>query len=140
MTITMSTPRGIDPQNFIYVRNASTLAIPVVAGAQNYVLISWVKPPTQGNALIESIGTDQHDNSIYTWVIDGNTMPFSGAARVGSIQNPYVFQDPVICQNSVFLYITNNNLIAYPNNGVDPADAIPYRGVIHRTMGITVGI
>ena len=130
MTITMSTPRGIDPQNFIYVRNASTLAIPVVAGDSE--LRSHLVGKTsaiQGNALIESIGTDQHDNSIYTWVIDGNTMPFSGAARVGSIQNPYVFQDPVICQNSVFLYITNNNLIAYPNNGVDPADAIPYEGL-----------
>jgi hypothetical protein len=129
MTISYSAPRGIDPENFIYVRNASTLAIPIVAGAQNYTLISWVKDPSQGNALIEAIGTDQHDNSIYTWVIDGTTMPFSGSARVGSIQQPYEFLDPIICQQSVLLYITNNNSIAYPNNGVDPADAIPYEGL-----------
>jgi len=129
MTISMSTPRGVDPENFIYVRNASTLANPVIAGAQNYVIISWVKDPSQGNALIESMGTDQHDNSLYTWVIDGTTMPFSGAARVGSIAEPYVFKDPIICQQLVLLYITNNNAIAYPNNGADPADLIPYEGI-----------
>lgn len=130
MTIRFEKAEGVLGGDFIYERKSSSLANPVVAGASNTLLLQWVKSAARGDALLIAVGTDQHDNSIYTWIVDGVTLPISGSARVGSIHDPFVFPDPVRVQSSVALYITNNNSVAYPNNGLDPSDQIPYEGVM----------
>jgi len=130
MTIKFEKSEGVIGGDFIYERKSSSLANPIAASTSNNLLLAWIKPPTRGDALLIAAGTDQHDNSVYTWVVDGTTLPISGAARVGSIHDPFVFPDPIRVQTSVLLYITNNNTVAYPNNGLDPSDQIPYEGVL----------
>jgi hypothetical protein len=130
MTIHFGKAEGVVGGDFIYERKASTMAFPVPPNTTNYILISWAKPLTRGDALITAIGTDQHDNSSYTWVVDGVTLPVSGTARAGSIFEPFVFPNPVRVKSSVVLYVTNNNAVAYPNNGLNPSDQIPYEGVM----------
>lgn len=130
MTIKFEKAEGVIGGDFIYERKSSSLASPITAASSNNLLMAWIKPPTRGDALLIAVGTDQHDNSVYTWVVDGTTLPISGAARVGSIHDPFVFPDPIRVQTSVILYITNNNTVAYPNNGLDPSDQIPYEGVM----------
>lgn len=130
MSITFEKGAGSLGGELIYERVASTLADPIIAGAQNKKLIMWKKPATRGDALLVAVGTDQHDNSSYRWVVDGVALPISGASRVGSVTDPFYFPVPLRIRFSVFLYITNNNLVAYPNNGLDPANQIPYEGVM----------
>jgi hypothetical protein len=130
MAIRFEKSEGIADGDFIYERKSSTLANPVPASASRYLLLSWSKPLTRGDALLTAVGTDQHDNSAYTWVVDGITLPISGVARVGSVHSPFVFPDPIRVKTNVILYVTNNNLVAYPNNGLDPSDQIPYEGVM----------
>lgn len=130
MTITFGKSTGIVAGDLIYERFASSLANPVTAGEQNRVLISWVKTTTRGDALILALGTDQHDNSLYSWVVDGVPLSTSGAVRVGSVTDPFYFPVPIRVKSSVMLYVTNNNGVAYPNAGLDPANQIPYEGVM----------
>jgi hypothetical protein len=130
MTITFGKSTGIIAGDLIYERAASSLALPVNPAEQNHLTISWIKPVTRGDALLLGVGTDQHDNSLYSWVVDGVVLPISGAVRVGSVTDPFYFPVPIRVKSSVLLYITNNNAVAYPNNGIDPADQIPYEGVM----------
>jgi hypothetical protein len=118
------------PSNFVYERKASTLAVPVPAAAVGYKLIDWTNPyyPTK-QLILEAIGTDQHDNSVYTWVIDGVVLDCSGPARIGSVTEPYQFKSEVRVSNSIVLLIDNNNGVGYPNAGINPIDATPYEGV-----------
>jgi hypothetical protein len=130
MAIKIGKLEGVVGGDFIYERKSSSLSSPVPANTTNYLLLLWIKPLTRGDALLTAVGTDQHDNSIYTWVVDGVTLPISGSARVGSIHDPFVFPDPIRVQSSVILYITNKNGVAYPNNGLELSDSIPYEGVM----------
>jgi hypothetical protein len=132
MTIILgNTPSNtILPSDMIYERTASTLGAPVPAGSKLYQLFSWSKSPTRGNVLLLGLGNDQHDNSYYQWVVDGTILPISGAARVGSITQPYIFPIPIIVKSSVQLYVTNSNAVNYPNNGLDPASQVPYECVM----------
>jgi hypothetical protein len=130
MTIKIGNAVGVQNGDFIYERRSSTLANPVPANTTSYLLLAWSKSLTRGDALITAIGTDQHDNSVYTWVVDGVTLPVSGAARVGSIFQPFILPDPIRVKTNVLLYVTNNNAVAYPNNGLDPADQMPYECVM----------
>ena len=130
MTIRFGKSEGVIGGDFLYERKSSSLANPVPPGAAKYILLSWSKPLTRGDALLTAVGTDQHDNSVYTWVVDGVTLPISGAARVGSIHDPFKFPDPIRVKSSVMLFIANNNAVAYPNNGLNPSDQIPYEGVM----------
>jgi len=79
---------GYKSSDLVYERVASTLAAPVPAGASDYVLINWTVPNTRKGILLTSVGTDQHDNTRYTWVVDGVILPISGSARAGSILQP----------------------------------------------------
>jgi len=130
MAIRFEKSEGVVGGDFVYERKASSLSNPVPPSTTNYMLLSWAKPLTRGDALLTAVGTDQHDNSSYTWVVDGVTLPISGSARVGSIHDPFVFPTPIRFKMSVLLYVTNNNTVAYPNNGLDPADQMPYEGVM----------
>ena len=130
MTIRFGKSEGVVGGDFIYERRASSLAFPVPPVTTNFLLLSWAKPLTRGDALLTAVGTDQHDNSSYTWVVDGTTLPISGSARVGSIYDPFIFPDAVRVKSSVVLYVTNNNAVPYPNNGLNPSDQIPYEGVM----------
>ena len=130
MAIRLEKSEGVVGGDFIYERKSSTLANPVPANTTNHPLLTWTKSLTSGDALLTAVGTDQHDNSIYTWVVDGVTLPISGAARVGSVHDPFIFPDPVRVKASVILYVTNNNAVAYPNNGLNPSDQMPYEGVM----------
>ncbi len=130
MTIRFEKSESIPNGDFVYERRSSTLANPVPANTTNYLLLTYAKPLTRGDLLLTAVGTDQHDNSIYTWVVDGVTLPISGAARAGSIFQPFVLPDPVRVKTNVILYVTNNNGVAYPNNGLDPADQMPYECVM----------
>ncbi|HPE06176.1 MAG TPA: hypothetical protein PLW50_00445 [Smithellaceae bacterium] len=129
MTISFQSTKGVLNGDFVYERAASTLAVPVKAAAQNYLLLSYAKPTTRGDLLLTALGTDQHDNSLYTWKVDGVTLPISGSARVGSIHSPFQLPIPIRVKTNVQLYVTNNNAVAYPNNGLEPSDAMPYEGV-----------
>jgi len=120
---------GYKSSDLVYERVASTLAAPVPAGASDYVLINWTVPNTRKGILLTSVGTDQHDNTRYTWVVDGVILPISGSARAGSILQPYVFGSPIRVVSSIVLRITNNNAVAYPNPGNHPSDSVPYEGV-----------
>ena len=93
------------------------------------ILLQWVKDPTRGDMILLGVGTDQHDNSYYTWTVDGNVLPISGTSRVGSITNPFYFPIPIRVQSSIVLTVTNNNTVAYPNNGIDPTSQVPYECV-----------
>ena len=118
------------PSNFVYERRASSLAVPVPANTIGYKLFDWTNPyyPTK-QLILEAIGTDQHDNSKYTWIIDGVVLETSGSARVGTVTLPYAFKSEIRVSNSMVLQIDNNNGVGYPNAGINPIDATPYEGV-----------
>ena len=122
--------------SLFYERRASTLANPVPAGATDYQLFYYEKTvniPLQ----IVSLGTDQHDNSVYKWYIDGNLVAsISGAAAVGSILKPYVFPRPIRVDQSIELKIDNLNGKAYPNDtGLTHVDRVPYECVVSGVWG-----
>jgi hypothetical protein len=118
------------PSNLVYERRASSLTSPVPANTVGYKLIDWTNPfyPSR-DLILEGVGTDQHDNSNYTWIMDGTTVPISGVGRVGSITNPFMFKSEIRVSNSIVLLIDNNNGVGYPNAGINPIDATPYEGV-----------
>ena len=67
MTIPNSSP-GILAGDLVYERAASSLASPIVAGAQDTILLSWAKDPTRGNMLL--LGS-QDGSSTTTVTTDG---------------------------------------------------------------------
>ena len=122
---------GMLADDLIYQRQASTLANPVPAGASEFLFINFTDPSSHENGmLLYAVGSDQHDNSVYEWVVDGITLPVSGTAKPGGIYDPLIFPEPIRVTQSVVLYVTNNNASAYPNSGINPGDQIPYEGVI----------
>lgn len=127
----------LSPTDIVYIREASSLSSPVSAGAIDYVLIDWVNPNYPSRSLhITELGTDQHDNSVYKWMIDGYNLPLSGRAAAGTIMKPFVFKDPIVVLESIQLLITNNNGVDYPNSsGSGLLDKIPYEGVVVGNWG-----
>lgn len=121
---------GIPPSTFVYERRSSSLSDPVPAQTSGFVLLRWEKPQEYTHFLLYSVGTDQHMSSNYTWVVDGTSLPISGPARVGSIDNPYVFPEPLMVSGNIKLYIENANLVSFPNTGTNPEDEFPYECVI----------
>ena len=122
---------GIPPGNFVYERRASTIADPVPALTTNYRLLYWNKPTDRDKFLLYGLGSDQHLNSTYTWVVDGVTLPISGDARVGSIESPYFFPEPILVTSTVILYVTNSGAVAYPRvDAADPDAEYPYECLI----------
>jgi hypothetical protein len=120
---------GMIPDDLFYWRQASTLANPVPALTSNFVLISY-DLPTDRELLVYAIGSDQHDSSVYEWVVDGVTLPVSGTAKPGGIYDPLIFPEPIRATYNVTLLVTNNGASAYPNSSGAPGDQIPYEGVI----------
>lgn len=114
------TALGIPPGNFVYERRASTISSPVPNNTSGYLLLRWTKPSNRDHFLLYGIGTDQHLNSYYEWIIDGVVLPISGEARVGAPENPYVFPEPIYVSGTIVLKVSNNNAVAYPR--VDPSD------------------
>lgn len=112
--------KGIPPGNFVYERRASTIAEPVGSGVSRYMLLHWQKPRDRGVFLLYGVGSDQHLDSIYTWVVDNVELPISGAARVGTPEKPYIFPEPLLVSGTIIMYVTNNTGGAYPR--VDPTD------------------
>jgi hypothetical protein len=121
----------ISPTDLVYVRKASTLTDPVPAGASDFALISWENPNYPSRRLIlEALGTDQHDNSAYKWIIDGYELSISGPAAVGSVTNPMKLDSQITVSQSIKLLITNTNGVDYPNTvGSLLLDRVPYEGV-----------
>ena len=78
------TVMGIPPGNFVYERRSSTISEPVPALTSGYRLLYFQKPSHRERFLLYGVGTDQHTESDYTWVVDDVTLPISGAARVGT--------------------------------------------------------
>lgn len=117
--------------SLFYERMASTLATPVPANAMGYSLFYYDKQDTRPLQIV-SIGTDQHDNSVYHWYIDGVRIDsISGPAAIGSIYAPYRFPHPVRVNRSIELKIDNLNGKAYPNSTATvSADRMPYECVI----------
>lgn len=121
---------GIPPKNFVYERRSSTLTNPIAAATSGNVLLRWTVPSNRDHLLLYGIGTDQHLNSTYTWTVDGVELPISGVARVGTPEQPYMFPEPIYVSGIIILYITNDNLVAYPNTGNLPDDEYPYECLI----------
>lgn len=121
---------AIEPTDFVYERRASTLEDPVPAGAKKYPLIEWTDPEKLGKPFyLVALGSDQHDNSYYHWIVDDRELPISGEARAGGIYDPLVLPRPIIVRRHIKLLIDNNNSVPYPNDGTEPSDPIPYEGV-----------
>jgi len=128
--MTIYTTDGIPPINFVYERRSSTISDPVPSGASGYVLLRWDVPESRDHLLLYGIGSDQHLNSTYTWVIDGVTLPVSGEARVGTPEQPYMFPEPIFVSGNITLYINNDNAVGYPNVGGNPDDEYSYECLI----------
>jgi hypothetical protein len=123
---------GIPPGNFVYERRSSTITDPIPALTTNYTLLYWMKPTNRDRFLLYGIGSDQHQNSEYTWVIDGVTLPISGVARVGTPEKPYVFPEPIVVSSSIIMYVSNNGVVGYPRvDASDPDAEYPYECLIY---------
>jgi len=130
--LSFGTKVGMDINDLVYERNASTLTNPVPAGAKKYELLAWNAPETTRRVfLLYGIGSDQHDNSYYYWIFDDTDIPqISGAARVGSIFEPLIFPQPIKIRKNIKLQVDNNNNVPYPNDsGSHPSDIVPYEGM-----------
>ena len=122
--------RRIIPQNFVYERRSSTIGTPVPASTSGYLLLEWFVPKDK-IAIIYAVGNDQHASSTYTWTFDNYNLPISGPARVGSIEHPYVFPEPISVSSVIRMYLENGNAITIPNvTGVVQAET-PYECVMH---------
>jgi hypothetical protein len=118
--------------SLFYERVASTLAKPVPANTEGYTLFRFEK--TDPRPLrITSLGTSQHDNVVYHWIIDGSEFKaISGPAAVGTILKPYVFPRPIRVYVSIELRVDNLNLKAYPNDAATSmVDRIPFECVVN---------
>lgn len=118
--------------SLFYERVASTLIKPVPANTKGYTLFRYEK--TDPRPLrITSLGTSQHDNAVYHWIIDGVELKaISGPAAVGTILKPYVFPRPIRVYVSIELRVDNLNLKAYPNDAATSmVDRIPFECVVN---------
>ena len=118
--------------SLFYERVASTLINPVPADTLGYSLFRYEK--TDPRPLrITSLGTSQHDNAVYHWIIDGSEFKaISGPAAVGTILKPYVFPRPIRVYVSIELRVDNLNLKAYPNDAATSmVDRIPFECVVN---------
>jgi len=118
--IELTQQTGMPPSSFVYERRSSTLTNPVPASATNYELLRWSVPSDRNHFLFYGLGTDQHLNSEYRWVVDGVELPINGSARVGTPEKPYVFPEPMYVSGTIVLYITNDNAVGYPNTDNTP--------------------
>lgn len=122
----------MDATTLFYERVASTLENPVPADTTDYQLFRFEK--TDSRPLrITSVGTSQHDNAAYHWLIDNvELQAISGPAAVGTIMHPYVFPKPVRVRASIELRVDNLNLKAYPNDdATSMVDRMPFECVIN---------
>jgi hypothetical protein len=126
----------INAGGLFYERVASTLENPVPADTIGYTLFRFVKSDFRPLKII-SLGTSQHDNTVYHWYVDGVHLDaISGPAAIGSILSPYVFPRPIRVNLSIELKVDNLNLKAYPNNtGTSHVDRIPYECVVSGIWG-----
>lgn len=122
---------GMPPSSFVYERRSSTITDPIPAFTSGYELLRWNVPEERDHFLLYGLGTDQHLNSVYTWIVDGVELPINGAARIGSPEEPYIFPEPLYISGSIVLTITNGNAVAYPNVGVLPDDEYSYECMIY---------
>lgn len=116
--------------DFVYRRVASTYDEPVPANTKDYKLFEWKIPSRVGYFYLFAVGTDQHDNSYYRWVVDGEELPINGPVAVGTVDDPFYFPSPIRVYNRITLYVSNFNDKEYPNTGSDPLDPVPYECVI----------
>lgn len=123
-----SMPMRVD--DLVYRRVSSTYDEPVPANTKDYKLMEWQIPSRVGYFYLYAVGTDQHDNSYYKWIVDGRELPISGPVAVGSVDSPFYFPSPIRVSRYISLYVTNNNDVPYPNTGPDPLDPVPYECVI----------
>jgi len=119
-----------------YERHASTLTTPVPANVQGHRLFRYEKSDLRPLQIV-SLGTDQHDNSVYHWYIDGTRVDsISGSAAIGSVMQPYRLPRPIRVELSIELKIDNYNGKAYPNDGAAlPVDRVPYECVVSGFWG-----
>ena len=115
-----------------YERRASTLIDPVPADTEGYSLLYYNKTDPRPLKIV-SLGTNQHDNSVYHWIVDGEEVEaISGPAAIGSITQPYVFPKPIRVYVSIELRVDNLNLKAYPNDSATSmVDRVPYECVVN---------
>jgi hypothetical protein len=122
--------RRIIPQNFVYERRSSSIGTPVPANTSGYLLLEWFVPKDK-TAVIYAVGTDQHQSSNYTWTFDDFNLPISGPARVGSIEHPYVFPEPIMVSSVIRMYVENGNGFAIPGTPGVVQKESPYECVMH---------
>ena len=115
----------------VYERRSSTITNPVPSNTSGYELLNWSVPKEMDHFLLYGLGTDQHPNSNYRWVVDDVELPINGSARVGSPFKPYISPSPIFVSGTIFLYINNNNAVQYPNMGDLIDDAYPYECMIY---------
>jgi hypothetical protein len=128
-----NSPLGIPPINIVYERRSSTYTNPIPGGTSSYPLLYWTVPPTRDHFLLSGIGSDQHLSSYYTWTVDGVVLPVSGAARIGSLEQPFIFPEPIYVSGTVTLYISNfnTNTSGYPRvDSTDPEAEYSYECVM----------
>jgi len=118
--------------SLFYERRASSLVAPVPASTEGHQLFYFEKTDLRP-LRITSLGTNQHDNSVYHWIIDGTEVgSISGPAAIGTILNPYVFPRAIRVYVSIELRIDNYNLKAYPNDSATTmTDRVPYECVVN---------
>jgi hypothetical protein len=122
----------MNASSLFYERVASTLENPVPADTEGYTLFRFEKIDPRP-LRITSLGTSQHDNSVYHWIVDGTELKaISGPAAIGSIVSPYVFPKPIRVYVSIELRIDNLNLKPYPNDmATSLVDRLPYECVLN---------
>ena len=121
----------MNASSLFYERRASTLINPVPANTVGHQLFYFEKK-TERPLKITSLGTNQHDNSVYHWIIDGTEIEAISGPAIGTVLEPYVFPKPIRVYVSIELRIDNYNLKAYPNESADTmVDRIPYECVVN---------
>ena len=114
----------------VYERRSSTLTDPIPAHTTDYELLNWSVPKGRDHFLLYGLGTDQHLNSNYKWVVDDVELPINGSSRIGTVEKPYIFPEPIFVSGTISLYITNDNDIPYPNT-FHIVYAYPYECMIY---------
>jgi len=116
------------PTEIFYARYASTLANPVPAGSEDYVLLDVeCKSPLY----LHSIGALQLPNAFYKWYIDDELLDMiSGPAVPGTIANPFKFPSPIMVEDRITLKVSNYGDNDQPNDGINFIDGIPFECVM----------
>lgn len=125
-------PNVMSAFSLFYERVASTLDNPVPANAVGYSLFRFEKRDPRP-LKITSLGTSQHDNAVYYWLVDGYVLSaISGPAAIGTILHPYVFPKPIRVYVSIELRVDNLNLKPYPNDELTSlTDRLPFECVVN---------